>query len=188
MSSDESDSDVTTAVVLDHLPRGRSDDDRPQYQKEPLAYAVTTDNFRLLEMTLSADADISFGDVIALDSGTIETTREVEYGDLSSGAQSELDYAIEDIVDDNEGRFVDFFNDAQPITTRLHALNLLPGIGKKLRNGILDERKRKPFESFEELSDRVDGLHKPKEVLVDRILEEIREEDLKYRTFARRED
>jgi len=188
MSSDESDPDVTTAVVLDHLPRGRSDDDRPQYQKEPLAYAVTTDNFRLLEMTLSVDADISFGDIIDIESELIETTREVGYEDLSSGAQSELDYAIEDTVEDNERRFVDFFNDAQPITTRLHALNLLPGIGKKLRNGILDERKRKPFESFEELSDRVDGLHSPKEVLVDRILEEIREEDLKYRTFARREE
>ncbi|CCQ32517.1 hypothetical protein HLRTI_002448 [Halorhabdus tiamatea SARL4B] len=188
MSSDESHSDVTTAVVLDHLPRGRSDDDRPQYEKEPLAYAVTTADFQLLEMTLTDDADISFGDLIDLDSAVIETTRTVDYGDLSSGGQSELDYAIEDIVEDNERRFVDFFNDAQPITTRLHSLNLLPGIGKKLRNGILDERKRKPFESFEELTERVDGLHNPREVLVDRILEEIREEDLKYRTFARRDD
>ncbi|MFB6176601.1 MAG: DUF655 domain-containing protein, partial [Halobaculum sp.] len=67
---------------------------------------------------------------------------------------------------------------------RLHQLNLLPGIGKKLRNNILDERKRGPYESFEDLEDRVSGLHNPREVLVDRIVEEIREDDLKYQTFV----
>jgi putative nucleotide binding protein len=83
---------------------------------------------------------------------------------------------------------VDFYNDAQPITLQLHQLNLLPGIGKKLRNNILEERKRGPFESFEDLGSRVSGLHNPKEVLVERILEELREEDLKYRTFVRVEE
>ena len=113
---------------------------------------------------------------------------EVDYDDLPGGAQSELEYVVEDLVDEEAGRFVDFYNDAQPITLRLHQLNLLPGIGKKLRNAILDERKREPFESFADLEDRVDGLHNPREVIVERIMEEIREDDLKYRTFARRED
>jgi len=63
-------------------------------------------------------------------------------------------------------------------------LNLLPGIGKQLRNKVLDERKRGPFESFEEVSERVTGLHHPREVLVERIVEEIHEEDLKYRRFV----
>jgi putative nucleotide binding protein len=65
-------------------------------------------------------------------------------------------------------------------------LNLLPGIGKKLRNNILDARKRGPFESFEDLEERVSGLHRPKEVLVERILEELRDDDLKYKTFVGR--
>jgi putative nucleotide binding protein len=34
----------------------------------------------------------------------------------------------------------------------------------------------------------VSGLHNPKETLVERILEEIKEDDLKYRTFVRRDD
>jgi putative nucleotide binding protein len=80
---------------------------------------------------------------------------------------------------------VDFYNEAQPITLRLHQLNLLPGIGKKLRNDVLDQRKRKPFESFEEIEERISGLHNPEEVLVERILEELHEEDLKYRLFVR---
>ena len=192
MSDTERDDDASgeTAVVLDYLAHGRTEDDRPQYQKQPLAYALGREDFRLYEVVLAADADISIGGDLVVDRGAdgIERVGDVDYDDLPGGAQSELDYAVEELVDEEEQRFVDFYNDAQPITLRLHQLNLLPGIGKKLRNGILDERKRKPFESFDDISERVDGLHNPREVVVDRILEEIREDDLKYRTFARRDD
>jgi len=187
--TDGAGSDAPTAVVLDYLPHGRSADDRPQYQKQPLAYVVSTEEFRLYELVLSDDAGISIGDRIAVERGDgIERIRESDYEDLSGGATSELEYAIEEIVEADEGRFVDFYNEAPPITTRLHALNLLPGIGKKLRNNVLDQRKREPFEDFEEIEDRVDGLHDPQQVLIDRIMEEIREADLKYRTFAKREE
>ncbi|WP_436923871.1 DUF655 domain-containing protein [Halosimplex amylolyticum] len=179
-----------TAVVLDFLAHGRTEDDRPQYQKQPLAYALGREDFRLYEVVLAPDADVSIGDDLVVDRAAdhIERAGEAEYEDLPGGAQSELDYAVEDLVSEEERRFVDFYNDAQPITLRLHQLNLLPGIGKKLRNAILDERKRGPFESFDDLEARVDGLHNPREVVVERILEEIREDDLKYQTFARRND
>ena len=176
------------AVVLDFLPHGRPDDDRPQYQKPPIGYAVGEAEFQLYEVVFDDDADISIGDRIVVEPAAervgIRELRSVEYGDLSSSAQSELEYVVEDIIEENEGRFVDFYNEAQPITLRLHQLNLLPGIGKKLRNTILDERKRKPFESFEEIEERVAGLHDPKEVLVERVIEELREDDLKYQTFV----
>jgi putative nucleotide binding protein len=178
----------TTAVVLDLLPNGRPDDDRPAYQKSPVAYALGEVEFGLYELTLEDDSGIGIGDTVAVDpvSEHVRRVRNVSLDGLTSAARSELEYAVNDIVDRNERRFVDFYNDAQAITTRLHALNLLPGIGKKLRNNVLDERKRGPFESFEELTERVSGLHRPREVLVERIMEEIREEDLKYRIFARR--
>jgi putative nucleotide binding protein len=186
----DDDASTTHAVVLDYLPHGRSDDNRPQYQKNPVAYALTEDSFDLLELTLTDEADINIVDRVAvdpLDDAQIDTVSEIEFDDLTSSAQSELEYAIEAIIDADEERFVDFYNEAQPITLRLHQLNLLPGIGKKLRNKILDTRKRGPFESFEELSERVGGLHRPKEVLIERILEELRDEDLKYKIFVRPE-
>jgi putative nucleotide binding protein len=188
MTDDERDeSDGNEAVVvLDFLAHGRTEDDRPQYQKEPLAYVIDTANFQLYELVMDPDTDISIGDSFPLDDmDDIVRQNRIEYDDLPSGASSELDYAIEEIVEADEGRFVDYYNDAQPITLRLHQLNLLPGIGEKLRNDILDERKRKPFESFEELGERIDGLHNPKEVLVERILEELKEDELKYQLFVR---
>jgi putative nucleotide binding protein len=190
MSDDESDESAgLAAAILDVLAHGRAEDDRPQYQKEPLAYAVDVSEFGLYELVLTDAADLSIGDQIDLeDTDSIERLSDIEYDDLPSGANSELDYAIEEIVEANEQRFVDFYNDAQPITLRLHQLNLLPGIGKKLRNNLLDERKRQPFSSFEEIEDRISGLHNPEEVLVERIIEELREDDLKYRIFARSDD
>jgi putative nucleotide binding protein len=183
------DGEPTTAVVLDFMPRGRPEDDRPQYQKSPVAFALGESDFRLVEIALADDAHVNIGDRIRIDppSEKVKDLTDIDYEDLSSTAQSEVEYAVDTIIDADEGRFVDFYNDAQPITTRLHILNLLPGIGKKLRNNILDARKRKPFESFEDIEDRVSGLHDPREVLVERILEELQKEDLKYRIFARRE-
>jgi len=181
--TDEHDSS-REAVVLDYLPFGRPDDDRPREQKPTLVHALS-ESFDLLECTLTDDKVLEAGDRIDLDGELVETTREIAYGDLTSNAGESLRAAVESVVDADERRFVDFYNDAQPITTRLHSLDLLPGIGKKLRNNVLDERKRGPFESFAEVKERVAGLHNPREVIVERVMEELREEELKYRSFAR---
>ncbi|MFB6131362.1 MAG: DUF655 domain-containing protein [Salinigranum sp.] len=179
------------AIVLDYLPHGRADDDRPRYERSPLAYALDETDFSLYELRFDEEADVGIDDRVVVSPPEARTDvdgiREVDYDDISNGAHAELEYVVADLVDADEARFVNFFNEAQPITLRLHQLNLLPGIGKKLRNNVLDERKRGPFESFEDLEERVSGLHNPRQVLVDRILEEIRDEDLKYKAFARRD-
>ncbi|WP_181691808.1 DUF655 domain-containing protein [Natronomonas sp. LN261] len=190
MSDDGDDAGSRTAVVVDFLPRGRPNDDRPQYERSPVAFAVGETDFRLVEAALTDDAGVNIGDRIRIEplGENVKQLRTIPYEDLSSTGESELEYAIDEILDANEDRFVEFYNDAQPITTRLHVLNLLPGIGKKLRNNVLDARKQKPFESYEDIEERVSGLYDPKGVLAERITEELREEDLKYRLFARRED
>jgi len=188
--SDADSDDQSEAVVLDVLHHGRSDGG--SYSGSPLAYAVSTDDFTLYELSLTEGADISIDDYVQVtpefDAG-IERGHTVDYEDITDGARSELEYVVEEIVEANERRFVDFFNDAQPLSLRLHQLNLLPGIGDKLRDNILEERKRRgPFESFDDLEDRVSGLHNPREVVIDRIREELEHpEDVKYRLFVRRE-
>ena len=180
--------DGPAAVLLDVLPNGRPDDDRPQSRKSPVAYALGADSFALYELTLADDADLSVGGRVALDGPLVGRYREVSFDDLTRNAAAEIEYAAEAIVESDEERFVDFYNEAGPITLRLHQLNLLPGIGKKLRNDLLDERKRGPFEGFEDVEERISGLHRPREVILERIVEEIREDDLKYRTFVGREE
>jgi putative nucleotide binding protein len=189
MSDETGESEREYGVVLDFLPHGRSDADEPQYRRSPVIYAVGEDTFSLYELTVEEDTDISIDDRVQIrpefDEG-LNRGHQVGYDDLSDGARSELDYVIEEIVEANDRTFVDFFNDAQPVSLRLHQLNLLPGIGDKLRDNILDQRKRGPFESFDELESRVSGLHDPKSIIVDRIFQELTEaEDLKYSIFVR---
>jgi len=178
--------DGPVVVLLDVLPNGRPDDDRPQYRKSPVAYGLGTDAFRLYELTLDEEADVSVSHRLALDGPAVGRYREVSFDDLTRNAAAEIEYAVEDTSSRamRSGSSLLLHDEAGPITLRLHQLNLLPGIGKQLRNKVLDERKRGPFESFEEVSERVTGLHHPREVLVERIVEEIHEEDLKYRRFV----
>lgn len=178
------------AIVLDYLPHGRADDDRPQYEKPQLAHAVDGETFELSELVLTEEAAISIGDRVTIDplADGVESVRSLEYADLSGASQSELEHVIEELIETDEDRFVEFFNEAGAITLRLHQFNLLPGIGDKLRDTIIDERKRTPFESLEELTDRVSGLHDPEGTLRDRIVQEIRDEDVKYKLFVRPDD
>ena len=179
--------DAAVFVVLDYLAQGRPDDRQHRSGKTPIAHAIGETDFRLVELSIDREADVSFGDRLRADADVIERTRDIAYDDLTSTARSELEYVLEDLTEREEDRFVDIYNDAQPISLRLHQLNLLPGIGKKLRNTILDERKRSPFESLADVDERVAGLHDPRRVLVDRVLEELRDEDLKYRMFVGQE-
>ncbi|WP_254864834.1 DUF655 domain-containing protein [Halovivax gelatinilyticus] len=180
------------AVVLDYLAHGLSSSGRPQYDSSPAGYAIDLDSFDLYEVAFDESERLTIGTEVVVHPRSARTVVEraepIEYDDLSSGAKSEVEYVITDLVEEDERRFVDFYNEAQPITLRLHQLNLLPGIGKKLRNTILDERKRKPFESFDEIEERVSGLHDPSGILVERIIEELREDELKYRTFVGQHD
>jgi putative nucleotide binding protein len=189
MSDSPTDEEDRLAVVLDLLPNGRPDDDRPQYERPAVGYAVGEDDFRLYELEFADDADGSIGDRLVIRPAerreAVDRFRETSYDDLTNAARSEMEYVVEEIVDRNEQEFVDFYTEADPISLRLHQLDLLPGVGDKIRNNILDARKRGRFESFEDVEERVSGLYDPREVLVDRILSEFSDDDLKYRLFVR---
>lgn len=176
----------TTAIVLDYLPHGRSSNDRPRYEQVPLAQALGVEDFRLFELVLEDEHEISIGEemIVRPPTSPVSEFREVSYEGLSTGAGSEVEYVVRELVEGNEDRFVALYNEAQPITLRLHQLNLLPGIGDKLRDDILDARKRQPFEDFGDLEERINGLHDPEGIVVDRILEELQNADLKYYLFV----
>ena len=80
---------------------------------------------------------------------------------------------VEKYISENEKKFIDFFNTAQAINTRLHQFELLPGFGKKHTESIIGERDKKPFESLEDLKKRVTNLPDPKKAIERRIIEEI---------------
>ena len=92
---------------------------------------------------------------------------------LTGTGRNTLINVIEDIVDKNQVRFIEFFNLAQPLSMRMHQLELLPGMGKKHMWEVLEARKAKPFENFDDLKSRVKLLPDPKQAVVKRILLEL---------------
>ncbi|MGY5863625.1 MAG: DUF655 domain-containing protein [Candidatus Thorarchaeota archaeon] len=101
--------------------------------------------------------------------------RRIFYEDLVPESVTELALVVEIIVTKYEYKYVQFFNEASPITTRMHSLQLLPGIGQTLMWAILEERKREPFKNFEDIAART-KLQNPKKVITARIIDELREE------------
>ncbi|MDQ1283176.1 MAG: putative nucleotide binding protein [Euryarchaeota archaeon] len=175
------------ARILDYLPYGRTPDSR-SYQKQPLVQAVGEANFVLMEMTPKAGVVPAAGTRVYIGSGSRDVidhvNRRIEFPELSNNAKLELPYQIQSIVLDNEARFIRYFNDAGPITTRMHALELLPGIGKKLMWAILNERKKGAFKGFADLMERIKGLHNPEKLIAKRVEDELMDERIKYRVFT----
>jgi len=171
------------ALVLDYMPKGRANSFKP----EPLAQVIGKQFFSLLEVVpkngLKVMETIYVGKEERDKVDFIK--RRINYGQLTNTAVAEVDNAIEKIVEGDKKRFLDFFNNAQPITLRRHQLELLPGMGKKHMQDILREREKKPFESFEDLASRVKLLPDPVKTIVKRILMELEEESLNHYMFAR---
>jgi len=164
------------AIVLDYLPQGYPGGEKPVYKREPVAYAMGEEFLTLIELVPRKGVNLTAHEKVYIgkdDRDKIEYIKKrVEYDDLTSAAKSELPFAIDEIVTKSEGRFIEFFNESQAISTRLHRLELLPGIGKKLMWELIEERKV-PFKSFEDISTRIKSLPDPKKLIVKRILLEM---------------
>jgi len=96
----------------------------------------------------------------------------LSFEELTPESKSSILSVVEKIVKSNESKYVAYFNELQPLTPRLHGLELIPGIGKTFMKQIVDGRERQPFKSFEEIQQRV-GLREPAKLLARRIVEEL---------------
>lgn len=167
--------------VLDFLEHGRSGE-----KDEPSAQGIGTENFNLLEVVMREEERPKGGEELYIGEGERERVKYIkarlEFDDLTGSARSELKYVLDALVKQKEDEFVKFFNEATPVTPRRHAFELLPGIGNKHLQKLLDEREKKEFESFEDINERVSSLPAPEKLIKDRIKEEL-EGDVKKKLF-----
>jgi putative nucleotide binding protein len=175
------------AIVLDVLLKGHAEDPRPTFKREPIVQAIGVEQFKLLEL-IPKRIEIQIHDNVYIGDGEREkierVKRRIRYDDLTHTAKLELPFVVERIVKEREPDFVQFFNKSISVTPKLHMLHLLPGIGKKLMWEILEEREKKPFESFAEISQRIKSIPHPEKMIISRILEELQDPDVKYHVFT----
>ncbi|HDN68137.1 MAG: DUF655 domain-containing protein [Methanophagales archaeon] len=180
------------ARILDYLPYGHSDNSRAVYQRKPLAQAIGEVTLVLMELSPKSEKSDKIPAVyerVYIGEGEREVidhvVKRLNYDELTPTAKLELPFLLERLVKEDEVKFIRAFNEARSITTRLHTLDLLPGIGKKLMWAILEERKKGAFSDFDDLTRRVKGLHHPEKIIARRIEEEIKYENTKYKLFMR---
>jgi len=173
------------ALVLDFLSHGHYGMDRSQ----PVAQVLGEEYFSLLEVIIREGITLKPEDRVYIGEKKREKVKyirgRIEKKDLTAAAKDQLPDAVKAIVEKKPQKFLDFFNRAGHITTRLHQLELLPGIGKKHLWAILNERKVKPFSSFEDIKKRIPLLPDPEKMIIKRIMEELEDKD-KYRIFVPR--
>ena len=165
------------AVVLDFLPHGYPFDQRPSHKKNPIAQAIGKTRFVLLELVPKKDIFLQPLEEVYIGEGKRDKIHHIvgklPMERLTSTAKNELDFVIMDLIKKNEPFFIAFFNKAQPLTMRMHQLELIPGLGKKHMWEILQEREKKPFESFNDIKKRVKLIPNPERAILKRILAEL---------------
>lgn len=173
------------AIVLDYLPHGYYG----MKVSQPVAQVIGELYFSLLEVIVREGVYLKVGTPVYIGDGKRDEVkfikRRIDYKDLTTASKEEVSDIVEIIVKSTPQKFLDFFNKAGPITTRLHQLELLPGIGKKHLWEILSARKENAFASFEDMKKRVSMLPDPEKMIIKRILEELEDKD-KYRIFVPR--
>jgi len=162
------------AYVLDYSPRGKSVVIKGR--EGPIVQAIGEDRLTLLELLAVENQNFEPGERVRIGKEgrekIVSVLGKLSFEELTPESKSSLLSVVERIVKSNELKYVAYFNELQPLTPRLHGLELIPGIGKTFMKQIVDGRERQPFKSFEEIQQRV-GLREPAKLLARRIVEEL---------------
>src|SRR3989344_4372070 len=173
------------ALVLDYLANGYPFEQ--DALKTPIVQALGINHLTILELIPKRDMHLQSHQPVYIGEGKREEIHHIKgripYEKLTSTAKNELPHVIEEVVAKDEKKFVEFFNKAQPLTMRMHQLELLPGLGKKHMWEVITARKGHPFESFEDLKSKVKLIPDPKGMIVKRILSELEGKE-KYQLFV----
>ena len=171
------------AIVLDFLPNGYP----LEGKMVPVAQAIGLKYFTLLQLVPRRGITLQLKEEIYIGSGKRDKISYIlgrlPKEKITETAKLQLQDFVIKVINEQEQRFVEFFNKAEPINTRLHQLELLPGFGKKHMQAIITERENKPFESFDDIKKRVKAIPDPKKTAEKRLLEELTE-PVKYKIFA----
>src|SRR6187200_3219259 len=166
------------AYVLDFTQRGKSTTVRGR--DGIIIQAIGEERLTLLELLGFQNMNFDVGERVYIGregrDKVMSVLGRLEYNLISQSAKNDLTNIVEKIVTANEKRFIDYINAAQPITPRIHALELIPGIGKTYMMTIIKERDKKKFESFADIQNRV-GLRDPAKLIAKRIIDEIAGEE-----------
>jgi len=174
------------AYVLDFSSRARSKTVRGR--EGIIVTALGEERLTLLEILGLDESEFEIGEKIYIGKEGRTKVQSVlgklDFEQISDSAQTELNNVVSTIVKNNETRFVNYINNAQPLTPRKHSLELIPGIGKTYLKVIINEINKKKFDDYNDLELRA-GIKEPANHLSQRIIDEISGET-QFRLFVKK--
>jgi len=160
--------------VLDFLPRGQSEVIKGR--EGPMVEAIGEERLTLLELLAMENQSFDPGERVKIGKEgrekIVSVLGKLTYEELTPEAKASLPAVVESVVKGDETKYVAYFNELQPLTPRLHGLELIPGIGKTFMKEIIEMREKQPFTSFSDIQERV-GLRDPAKMIARRIVEEL---------------
>jgi len=177
------------AVVLDFLPNGYPFDSRPSHLKTPIVQAIGKSRFVLLELVPKKDIMLQPNQEVYIGEGKRDHIHHINgripESKLTRTAKAELEFVIKKIISENQQKYIEFFNKAPPLSTRMHSLELLPGLGKKRMWEVLEERQVELFKDFNDLRNRLKLVPDPEILVARRVMQELSGEE-KHMLFVAR--
>ncbi|MFQ5951048.1 MAG: DUF655 domain-containing protein [Candidatus Geothermarchaeales archaeon] len=120
--------------------------------------------FIMLEGLARQSAELDTSDRVYVGPGSrgkiAVVLRRIAMDDLTAFAKGEIGRTVEKSISLNESRWTDVLNTMGSLTPRLHSLQLLPGIGRKMVWAVITEREKRPFRGFTDfqMRTRIDPL------------------------------
>ena len=170
------------AIVLEFLPHGYPLEGKMM----PIAQAIGKNNFSLLELAPRRGVSLEVGEEVYIGEGKRDKIYYIlgrlKREKLTESAKAQLEEFIKKVVEEQESRFVEFFNKSDAINKRIHQVELLPGFGKKHMKEIIEKRREEEFKSFADMKERITNLPDPEKAIEKRIFKELTEME-RYNLF-----
>ncbi|MBS3091834.1 DUF655 domain-containing protein [Candidatus Pacearchaeota archaeon] len=171
------------AIILEYLPYGYPLEGKMM----PIAQAIGEENFTLLQLIPRKGVTLQLKERVYIGDGKRDKIYYIlgrlPAEKLTENAKIQLEEFIANVVEEKEKQFVEFFNKATAINTRIHQIELLPGYGKKHMKEILKTREEKEFEGFDDMKKRIPSLPDPKTAVQKRIIKELTGDE-RHRLFV----
>lgn len=170
------------AYVLEYFPYGMSE------SKDRRASAIIlTESLSLLLVSVKKEGKIEVGKKVYIGEGKREDVHHIitriPLTKVNEKGKDLLNEILDKKIVEDEKRFVAIMDKLGPVNVKFHSLELIPGIGSKTFLKVLEERKKSPFASYDDINKRVELQSDIRKSIRERILSELNEAD-KYRIFT----
>tara|TARA_B100001113_G_scaffold154668_1_gene126469 strand:- start:169 stop:741 length:573 start_codon:yes stop_codon:yes gene_type:complete len=128
-------------------------------QRRPTGYEIhglSNPGLYIVRARISDGSSCKAGDCIGTRDGIIGPQSHLRHRDLSSDSSSSLIDVIKESITNNPDQHLNFFNRANSISLKMHAFQLLPGVGKSTAQDWVKKRGPNGWFDLEDVSKKLD--------------------------------